>query len=615
MTDFHQTGLLATFHRLGALNLERLESDLENFNRHRPLALVLPMTPNELDAPALHGILANIKDIPYLNEIVVTLGRTDDPAQFARAQKFFSVLPQRHRIVWASGPRFLKLYKLLEANDLSAGGDGKGRSAWGAYGYILSREESKVIGLHDCDIVNHSRELVGRLFYPVASLNIDYAFCKGYYARVTDRMHGRVTRLFVTPLIRSLIKLFGHLPFLVYLDSFRYTLSGEFSMITDLARINRIPSDWGLEVETLAEVYRNYSLRRVCQAEICDTYEHKHQPLSSEDPRSGLMKMAVDIAKSVFRNLAIESIILSDSALRTLVINYQRTAKDDVKRYRDDADFNGLAFDYHLETVMVEAFTQAIQIAGKEFLETPLYSPLIPSWNRVTSAIPGFLDMLRAAVEEDKQPGLFLLRIERDLDVSIRVEVGPGRVPDRCPRQERERIRDAHDPGRVLPGPVALHDLAQPPAVLPAVRLVITGLGQPDLVDLFFGGRFLPQPVDLLKNVADEFVDPSRIGAEVDLHPVLLARDPAIERLDADIIGPAQLFTQEFPQAGFEHLTGRPDRDAVRRRIPEWPGKDDSREALGRDALLDRFFHDTVRRRNAPIAPGLLAGSEGRLAR
>jgi glucosyl-3-phosphoglycerate synthase len=401
MADFYQTGLLATFHRLGALNLERLEHDIEEFNKHRPLALVLPTTPKELGSPALRGILANIKDIKYLNEVVITLGRTDDPAHFAQARKLFSVLPQRHKIVWASGPRFLELYKLLETNDLSAGADGKGRSAWTAYGYILAREESKAIGLHDCDIVNHSREMVGRLFYPVASPHIDYAFCKGYYARVTDRMHGRVTRLFVTPLVRSLIKLFGHLPFLVYLDSFRYALAGEFSMITELARINRIPSDWGLEVETLAEVYRNYSLRRVCQAEICETYEHKHQPLSAEDPKTGLMKMAIDIAKSVLRNLAVESIILSESALRTLVINYQRTAKDAVKRYRDDADYNGLAFDYHLETVMVEAFTRAIQIAGQEFMDDPLYSPLIPSWNRVTSAIPDFLDRLRAAVEED----------------------------------------------------------------------------------------------------------------------------------------------------------------------------------------------------------------------
>ena len=401
MADFYQTGLLATFHRLGALHQERLESDLAEFNKHRPLALVLPMTPKELGSPALDGILDVVKKLGYLNEIVVTLGRTEDPAHFRQVRELLKPLPQPHKIVWASGPRFLELYRRLEENDLSAGEDGKGRSAWTAYGYILAREASKVIALHDCDIVNYSREMLARLFYPVASPHIDYAFCKGYYARVTDRMHGRVTRLFVTPLIRSLIKLFGYLPFLVYLDSFRYALAGEFSMVVELARINRIPGDWGLEVETLAEVYRNYSLRRICQAEICDTYEHKHQPLSAEDPRTGLMKMAVDIAKSIFRNLAVESIILSESALRTLVVNYQRTAKDAVKSYSDDAAFNGLTFDYHLETIIVEAFTKAIQIAGKDTMEDPLYSPLIPSWNRVSSAIPDFLDRLRAAVDED----------------------------------------------------------------------------------------------------------------------------------------------------------------------------------------------------------------------
>ena len=403
MADFHQSGVVATFHRLGAANMERMTAELTEFNKSRPLALVLPTTPQELDSEAQRRIIDDLKRVPYLNEIVITLGRTDDPAQFERAKKMFAVLPQRHRVIWASGPKLNELYKVLEEADLSAGGDGKGRSAWIAYGYILSRNESRVIGLHDCDIVNYSLELLGRLFYPIASPHIDYAFCKGYYARVTDRMHGRTTRLFVTPLVRSLIKLFGHLPFLVYLDSFRYALAGEFSMVSELALINRIPSDWGLEVETLAEVYRNYSLRRICQAELCETYEHKHQPLSAEDPKTGLMKMSIDIAKSIFRNLAIESVVLSDSALRTLVVNYQRTAKDAIKRYGDDSEINGLAFDYHQETVMVEAFTRAIQMAGREFMDNPLYSPLIPSWNRIISAAPDYLARLRETVEQDNK--------------------------------------------------------------------------------------------------------------------------------------------------------------------------------------------------------------------
>jgi glucosyl-3-phosphoglycerate synthase len=400
MADFYQTGVISTFHRFGSLDLERMERELSEFNRHRPIALVLPSTYAELEAPAIKQIVNEIKEAPYIHEIVVTMGRTNQE-QFKKAKEFFSSLPQRTYVIWNTGPGIGKLYKLLEESGLFVGEDGKGRSCWTAYGYILSREESKVIALHDCDIVNYSRELLGRLCYPIASPNIDYAFCKGYYARVTDRMHGRVTRLFVTPIIRSLEKILGPLSLLNYLDSFRYPLAGEFSMISDLARINRIPGDWGIEIETLSEVYRNCSLKRICQVELCETYEHKHQPLSEDDPKTGLMKMSIDIAKAIFRNLAIEGAQVSESFLNTLLVTYLRTAQDTIKRHNDDAAINGLFFDRHQETKMVEAFTRAIQIAGKEFQEDPLYSPLIPNWNRVTSAIPDFLEKLQEVVEEE----------------------------------------------------------------------------------------------------------------------------------------------------------------------------------------------------------------------
>jgi len=214
-------------------------------------------------------------------------------------------------------------------------------------------------------------------------------------------MHGRVARLFVTPLIRSMEKILGPLPFLTYLDSFRYPLAGEFSMDVDLARINRIPGDWGIEIETLAEIYRNCSIRRICQVELCENYEHKHQPLCADNPKTGLMKMSIDIAKAIFRNIAIEGAELSESFLNTLLICYLRIAQDTIKRYHDDAAINGLFFDRHQEMVIVEAFTNAIKIAGKEFQENPLYSPLIPNWNRVTSAISDFLEKLEERVEKE----------------------------------------------------------------------------------------------------------------------------------------------------------------------------------------------------------------------
>ena len=117
--------------------------------------------------------------------------------------------------------------------------------------------------------------------------NLDFVFCKGYYSRVTNKLHGRVTRLMVTPLVRSLQDLVGKHQFLTFLDSFRYPLSGEFCMTVDVARVNRIPADWGLEVGSLAEVYRNYSPQRVCQTDIAENYEHKHQVLSVGESREG----------------------------------------------------------------------------------------------------------------------------------------------------------------------------------------------------------------------------------------------------------------------------------------------------------------------------------------
>jgi glucosyl-3-phosphoglycerate synthase len=289
----------------------------------------------------------------------------------------------------------------LKESGLDVGEPGKGRAAWIAYGYVLAGETSEVIALHDCDIITYSRELLARLCYPLANPNMDYEFCKGYYSRVTDRMYGRVTRLFISPVIRALKKIFGHIPFLVYLDGFRYPLAGEFSMKTDLVRVNRIPADWGLEVGSLAEVFRNVSLKRICQVDLADNYEHKHQVLSPDDQMGGLLKMCADISKSLFRTLSAEGVNFPESVFNTLLVTYLKIAQDTIKMYEDDAAINGLFFDRHSEALAVETFARGIRIASRQFLEDPLGSPLIPNWSRVASAIPDILDMLKDAVDKD----------------------------------------------------------------------------------------------------------------------------------------------------------------------------------------------------------------------
>lgn len=409
MADFYQTGVISTLHRLLPFDQNRIESDLKRFSQRNKIALVLPVLYSELEGPAIGSIVETLRTVPYLNEIVIALDRAT-AVQLEHAKRYFSDLPQEHNVLWMNGPRFDQLKRRIESNGLPLGTGGKGLSCWFAYGFVLARGESQVIALHDCDILTYSRELLARLCYPIANPHLDYEFCKGFYARVSNRMNGRVTRLLFTPLLRALQSILGRHPLLVYFDSFRYALAGEFSMQADLARVNRIPGDWGLEVGVLAEVYRNCAIKRVAQVEICETYDHKHQDLSAGDPTKGLVKMSVDIASTLFRTMASEGIQLSSGLFKTLLAKYVKSAENSVSRYYADAQVNGLNFDRHEEETAVAAFTEAIRIAADRFVEDPLGTPLIPNWNRVTSAFPDYFDLMVQAVGEDNQKSPIVTR-------------------------------------------------------------------------------------------------------------------------------------------------------------------------------------------------------------
>ncbi|MCC6641192.1 MAG: glycosyl transferase [Deltaproteobacteria bacterium] len=405
MADFHQGGVITTLHRLGRTDVGRLERELVSYADTRPIALVLPCLYSELKDVALKGIVQVLERVSYLRQVVVSVSGTAHRDEFEELCHAFSgvrtLTGEPPTLLWNGGPRMQRLYARLRDEELDPGGDGKGRSCWMAYGFVLASNVSQVIALHDCDIRDYGRELLARLCFPTANPHLDYQFAKGFYGRATDRLYGRVTRLFMTPLLRALKSILGALPMLDFLDSFRYPLAGECSMALDLARINRVPSDWGLEVGVLAEVYRNCSLRRVCQVEIAENYDHKHQDLSEGDATRGLHRMVLDISGSLFRHLASYGVEFEAGFLNTLTASYVRIAQDAISSYGADAALNGLAFERHEEEVALETFSRALRAAGLGFVRDPMGAPPIPNWNRVSSALPGFLDELREAVAED----------------------------------------------------------------------------------------------------------------------------------------------------------------------------------------------------------------------
>ena len=379
MGDFYQNGIITTLHNLSKRPLEDMESELVNFSKKRPLGLILPSLYSELEGEAMPLIISELKKVPYLNQIVIGLDRADEN-QYRDALNFFSGLPQDYRVLWNDGPRLRALDKKLQALDLAPKEMGKGRNVWYCMGYILASNKAESVALHDCDIVTYNRELLARLIYPVANPLFNYEFCKGYYARVADgKINGRVSRLLVSPLLRALKKTVGHTDYLNYMDSYRYPLAGEFSFRRDVLNDIRIPSDWGLEIGVLSEMYRNYANNRLCQVDIADTYDHKHQKLSLNNDTDGLSKMSIDIAKALYRKLATQGEVFSQEAFRSLKATYYRMALDVIETCHNDAIMNGLTLDVHQEEQAVEMFAENIIKAGELFFTCPMERPFIPA--------------------------------------------------------------------------------------------------------------------------------------------------------------------------------------------------------------------------------------------
>lgn len=402
MPDFAQNGPITTIHDLGTIRPGELESRLNQAAEKYPIGLVLPITASDMRAEPFSNIVSELTQANFLDTIVVVLNRAESVSDYEECARRIAPLGDKGHLLWTDGPRGQELQKRLADNGFNVLIPGKGRAVWNAFGYLLADPRLKAFVLHDCDIVDYKREMLVRLCVPMADPSLDFDFCKAYYARCTDRMHGRVVRLLVSPLLKGLISILGTDSFLVFLQSFRYPLAGEFAMTSTLARSNRIPSDWGLEVGTLAEVFRNTSPKRCCQIDL-GTYEHKHQPLSLEDASRGLMKMTFDILTSIYRTLASRGTVLTTGHFISLRAAYLRAAQDGIRQYHADALLNSLSYDRHSEEQAIEGFAQQIIEAGNEYHADPAGAAAMPTWTRVVTALPDFPAELRSAARADRE--------------------------------------------------------------------------------------------------------------------------------------------------------------------------------------------------------------------
>jgi len=396
--DYKQE-LITTIHDFGG-SLEDLEVRLTALSEKSPTAVIIPALYEELERPALTEICNHLQHCAFVSTVVICL-YAETVQQYEKAVQFFQLLPQPTYVIWENGPRITRILESLKEKGLDLlRFRGKGRAVWLGLGVASLKAEA--IALHDADIVTYDRSYPLKLLYPLLEKEFGIGFNKAYYARLGNppsRLHGRVMRLFVTPLLTSLMELFDYRPYLRYLNAYRYPLSGEFALTRSLALNTRIPGNWGLEVGLLAEVYRNLAPKRIAQVDL-GIFEHKHQALGNS-VNEGLQKMCQDILHSVLRTLTeTEQVVITLDHIRALRIKFHREAQNFARQYFVDARFNGLAYDRHQEEATIELFAQMISQAGEKYASDPSITP-IPDWSRAISVMPDLRESLQDAAIAD----------------------------------------------------------------------------------------------------------------------------------------------------------------------------------------------------------------------
>ena len=396
--DFQQ-GLITTIHDYGLGNNDPVAFRQEL--SRRPTALLIPCLMEEFSRPALKLIREALSDLSGLQSLVIALA-ADSAEDVAAAEQFFAEMPFPVHVHWTNGPAVREL--LLSVKELGLdvmGPPGKGWAVWQGLG--IACRDAEVVGLFDADIRTFGPSYPERMLRPLLDPSHGIAYVKAFYSRLsleTNALQGRATRLFVGPLLSSLEQMFGSLPYLRYLQSFRYPLAGEFAFTTDLAMNLRIPSDWGLEIGLLSEVYRHVASSRIAQVDL-GLFDHKHKALGDR-PSEGLQRMASEIFGTVLRGLMEhEGSIVSKDQLPTLEVLYRRVGEDRVRQFGLDSAVNGLPYDRHTEELAVQSFSGLLRSGLNKLVEAPIAHQL-PSWSRLSSCSAGLQADLAAAGSADR---------------------------------------------------------------------------------------------------------------------------------------------------------------------------------------------------------------------
>lgn len=388
MSDFTQNGVICTLPRLNETHLQPLDSQqLPTLAKHSPVSLILPCHAPDLERPALQHICQQLAGARWLHRVLVPVNGLPLAELPALQRRLSSELPCEVTAFSTDAPELRSLLAAASGRDSIRLRPGKGLNVWAAFGILHGARIPGVYVLQDADVLSFQRSALARLCFAVAEPALGFDFAKMYYSRVTDRLYGRVSRLFFAPLLLSLIHVAGHHPLLDFLQSFRYPLSGECAVRASLASSLPVWEGWSLEVGMLTEVFRRLEPERVCQVDGGTGYDHKHQPAET-----GLHPMCLQISETLLHQLSTEGCRVDDSFRQTLLRAQTKHAAEAARRSAALAQINAIPCDLQKERDAAVGFAQTLR-AEKPTDSLRDTAPL-PSWDSVERSQPALLTTL-----------------------------------------------------------------------------------------------------------------------------------------------------------------------------------------------------------------------------
>jgi glucosyl-3-phosphoglycerate synthase len=264
MSDFAQHGPIITLPCLDPTSTDVLQHEiLPHLTQKTPVALVLPCIAADAIQPPLSQILNALQGARWVQHILIPINGLSH-LEFDRVS----------RDLLKTHPR-LPLTLLHTDSDLPELEPGKGTNVLNALGLLKQNAFQGAVAIHDADNLAFQKENLARLLHPIVDRAFGMEFAKQFYSRFDQQLHGRVSRLFLAPLLNTLsTTLPAELTH--FLNAFRYPLAGECALTMRLAEQIRIPSGWGLEIGLLAETHRLLAPDAVCQVGSAHPHLHRH---------------------------------------------------------------------------------------------------------------------------------------------------------------------------------------------------------------------------------------------------------------------------------------------------------------------------------------------------